>query len=154
MNKINYIKGDATKPIGEGHKIIAHVCNDIGKWGKGFVLAISKKWKKPELEYKELFDTYKIALGSIFEYQVEDDISVVNMIAQNGIQSNINPIPLNYEMLELCLDKLVVIAIKSNSSIHMPKIGCGLAGGEWSKVEKLILNKLCNKNIDVYVYEL
>jgi hypothetical protein len=41
--QIQYIAGDATAPIGDGNKIIAHVCNDIGAWGAGFVLAISKR---------------------------------------------------------------------------------------------------------------
>lgn len=30
MSKINYIKRDATAPIGKGLKVIVHVCNDIG----------------------------------------------------------------------------------------------------------------------------
>jgi hypothetical protein len=34
---INFIVGDATTPIGDGLKIIVHVCNDIGGWGRGFV---------------------------------------------------------------------------------------------------------------------
>jgi O-acetyl-ADP-ribose deacetylase (regulator of RNase III) len=50
MQAINYIKGDATAPISKGEKIICHICNDIGGWGKGFVLAISKRWKEPEEE--------------------------------------------------------------------------------------------------------
>lgn len=41
--EILYIKGDATAPIGSGVKVITHICNDIGGWGKGFVLALSKK---------------------------------------------------------------------------------------------------------------
>ena len=45
---IQYLKGDATAPKTHGKKIIVHVCNDIGKWGKGFVLAISKRWKEPQ----------------------------------------------------------------------------------------------------------
>ena len=48
MKEINYIKGDATNPQISGNKIIVHICNDIGGWGKGFVLAISNKWKEPE----------------------------------------------------------------------------------------------------------
>ena len=30
MKDIIYLKGDATEPIGEGHKVITHVCNDVG----------------------------------------------------------------------------------------------------------------------------
>lgn len=32
---IDYIKGGATAPIGDGTKLLVHICNDIGKWGKG-----------------------------------------------------------------------------------------------------------------------
>lgn len=40
---IHYLKGDATNPVGPGPKIIAHICNDIAAWGKGFVLAVSMR---------------------------------------------------------------------------------------------------------------
>ncbi len=45
MTTIQYLKGDATSPQAKGTKIIAHICNDIGGWGKGFVLAVSKDGK-------------------------------------------------------------------------------------------------------------
>jgi len=50
---IHYLIGDATKPDVAGNKIIAHICNDVGGWGKGFVLAISKSWPEPERKYRE-----------------------------------------------------------------------------------------------------
>ena len=53
--EILYIKGDATAPIGSGVKVITHICNDIGGWGKGFVLALSKKWKMPEEAYRQWY---------------------------------------------------------------------------------------------------
>ncbi len=38
-----------TRPFSvKGAKMIAHVCNDIGGWGKGFVLALSHRWPEPE----------------------------------------------------------------------------------------------------------
>jgi len=40
---INYRHGDATAPKADGPVVIVHVCNDVGKWGKGFVLAVSKR---------------------------------------------------------------------------------------------------------------
>ena len=47
MSGIKYLKGDATCPQAKGMKIICHVCNDAGGWGKGFVLALSKRWDEP-----------------------------------------------------------------------------------------------------------
>jgi hypothetical protein len=42
------VVGDATAPAGSGPRVIVHVCNDVGKWGRGFVLALSRKWAEPE----------------------------------------------------------------------------------------------------------
>jgi O-acetyl-ADP-ribose deacetylase (regulator of RNase III) len=55
MSTIKYIKGDATKPVGDENKIIVHVCNDIGGWGKGVVVAISKRWKGPEESFRKWY---------------------------------------------------------------------------------------------------
>jgi D-glycero-D-manno-heptose 1,7-bisphosphate phosphatase len=44
---IQYIVGDATHPLGDGNKVIAHICNDIGAWGAGFVLAIATNQPGP-----------------------------------------------------------------------------------------------------------
>lgn len=37
----------------------------------------------------------------------------------------------------------------------MPRIGCGLADGDWSIIEKIIKRTFINKaNVNVYVYDL
>ena len=73
MESINYIKGDATNPHGIGDKVIVHICNDIGAWGKGFVLAISKKWKEPEKEYKNWYKSqmdFELGESSIYSSRI------------------------------------------------------------------------------------
>ena len=75
MSGITYLKGDATCPQTKGTKIICHICNDIGGWGKGFVLAISKRWKEPEAEYRKWNAAGKkggFVLGAVQFVQVED----------------------------------------------------------------------------------
>lgn len=42
--------GSATQ-LGDCPKIIVHVYNNAGRWGKGFVVAVSKSWRKPERRY-------------------------------------------------------------------------------------------------------
>ena len=34
MTTIHYLKGDATAPSSGGRRIICHICNDIGGWGR------------------------------------------------------------------------------------------------------------------------
>jgi hypothetical protein len=36
----------------------------------------------------------------------------------------------------------------------MPRIGSGLAGGEWPKIEPIIRETLSNENVEVMVYDL
>lgn len=147
---IQYVVGDATNPI-KKPAIIAHVCNNKGGWGAGFVLAISRKWSEPEKRYREdkLYD-----LGYTELVMVEKNIIVANMVAQHGFRSNINPVPLCYGPLETCL-RNVASFIKHDDlkwSVHMPRIGCGLAGGKWELVEPIIDKALAG--IDVFVYDL
>ncbi|WEK71809.1 MAG: macro domain-containing protein [Candidatus Chryseobacterium colombiense] len=150
-----YLKGDATNPQGEENKIIAHICNDIGGWGKGFVLAISNRWRKPEAEYRKWFQNGEnFKLGEIQIVQVEENIWVCNMIGQHKTIINSKGIPpIRYEAVEQCLNKLSDEALKLNASIHIPRIGCGLAGGKWGEVESIIERTLLQNNIDVYVYD-
>jgi O-acetyl-ADP-ribose deacetylase (regulator of RNase III) len=153
---ITYLKGDATNPQVSGNKAIIHICNNQGGWGRGFVLALSKKWLTPEMRYRFWF-TYnnqesEFELGNIQRIQVEHDIWIFNMIAQKGYKQNNTSIPLQYDALEQCLSKVAIDVRQFNATIHAPRIGCGLAGGEWSKVEEII-NETC-KDIDVFIYDL
>lgn len=154
---ITYVKGDATKPIGDGPKIIAHVCNDEGGWGSGFVLAVDKLSPRPKNFYKNEYAFYANAgyafmpLGVIDVVPVGGDTYVCNMIAQHQTIRN-QPRPLCYKSLEICLTKLAEYAVAEGATIHMPRIGCGLAGGDWSVVESIINRTL--KDVDVTVYDL
>ena len=52
--RLEFRTGDATQPPADPHpQIIAHVCNDLGRWGKGFVVALSRRWPKTEQAYRD-----------------------------------------------------------------------------------------------------
>jgi len=44
--------------------------------------------------------------------------------------------------------------LETEASVHLPRIGCGLAGGEWSKIEPLLEKHICVKDVAVFVYDL
>ena len=166
---IHYRSGDATYPCKKiGTRVIAHICNDVGKWGAGFSGAVSKEWKEPEDLYRRQFKYAKnrFKLGEIQWVFIPmnssgADLAVVNMIAQEGVRSVINPRPIRYESLERCLNKLAEgchgligdsSAIdKRKVTVHMPRIGCGLAGGTWDRVGPLVEEAFWD--LDVYVYD-
>ena len=150
--EIQYIIGDATRPIGRGNKIIAHVCNDIGAWGAGFVLAISKRWPQPKTEYLKEKQLHGLTLGTVGFVQVEENTWVANMIAQRDIRSHDGVPPIRYDALKLCLAAVAIHARELKAIVHMPRIGCGLAGGKWELIEPLIREAL--KDVQVFVYDL
>lgn len=157
MTPITYLTGDATAPAAPGPKIIAHICNDIGGWGKGFVLAVSKRWPQPEDEYRQWYserESNDFELGAVQFVNVGDDFWVANMIGQHKIKrANDGRPPIRYEALESCLTRLAEFAGEQNATVHMPRIGCGLAGGQWKQIEPLIERTCCNADIPVFVYD-
>jgi O-acetyl-ADP-ribose deacetylase (regulator of RNase III) len=163
---ITYLKGDATSPQAKGTKLIVHVCNTLGGWGKGFVLAISKRWGQPEAMYRRWYHqrepiqntepgeivmtSGKFELGQTQLILVAPHLAVINMIAQQGMRTGSNGPPIRYDALEKCLGQVNGYADSFKASIHMPRIGCSLAGGRWSLVEPLIDKTLKDRAVFVY----
>lgn len=172
---IHYLKGDATNPQTKGPKIIAHVCNDAGKWGAGFVLAVSDhypivrdlylRWYAGKLKSIDYHDGVYCSQGRFMLGEVQiilqlgagKTMYVANMIAQHGIKTGSHGSPIRYDALEACLKKVALevkqleVPLRVPVSVHMPRIGCGLAGGRWEEVEPLITNAL--QGVEVYVYD-
>lgn len=173
MKHITYIKGDATEPVGGKAQLLVHVVNDIGLWGAGFTAALSAKWPGVEEEYRKWFymrnsrnwhmpfelgeNQWTIAdyLDTVYGDRPGYGVTVVSMLAQQGVRGRENPRPLRYDALGGCLNKVGKVARSHpDYSVHMPRIGCGLAGGRWAVVEQLIEDALCRQDVPVFVYDL
>ncbi|WP_416971280.1 macro domain-containing protein [Streptomyces sp. 4F14] len=156
MPEITYTRGDATTPSVKGVKVIAHVCNDIGGWGKGFVLALSRRWPEPETAYRAWHRdraNNDFGLGAVQLVQVERYLWVANMIGQRGTRTGSKGVPVRYEAIDAALERLAEPVRELGASVHMPRIGCGLAGGTWPRVEPLIVERLVRRGIAVTVYD-
>ena len=159
MTCISYIDGDATKPHGQDNRLIIHCCNNEGGWGAGFVLALNKKWASPLISYKrwsqqkQQLKQNNFKLGNIQIVPVADGIAVANMIGQHKCvtDSKGNP-PIRYKAIRKCLKKIAKYCKANNVSVHAPKFGADLAGGDWNVIEQIIIDELCKKNIPVTVY--
>ncbi|KAL6056835.1 Appr-1-p processing protein [Balamuthia mandrillaris] len=242
-----YLKGDATVPQAKGNKIVAHIVNTYGGWGKGFVNAISARWgEEPAKLYRQWHRdraTTDFALGAVQFVQVERYVWVANMVAQQGLGREANKkkkrrrkkkkgakkknqgnakeaqkpadsarknqtrrkgrraqqeeseeeeseeeeeeeeqendeedhndgeggpfskttaaasssagkekgVYVKYDALGQCLDKVRAKAVEEEASVHMPRIGTGLGGGDWSIIEPLIKTHL--RGLQVFVYD-
>ncbi len=154
---IAYQIGDATRPIGDHPKIIVHVCNDAGARGKGFVVAVSSRWREPERRYRAWHggeESQPFALGQVQFVRVEDTVWVANLIGQHGIGSHNGLPPVRYEAIREGLRAVAAKAKELGASVHMPRIGFGLAGGKWEEVERIVQQELVAAGVAATVYDL
>lgn len=147
---IRYKVGDATQPCGDGIKLIVHCCNTLGAWGAGFTAALSKRWPQPETYYRAMA---KRDLGAVEIVHVEHETFVANLIGQEGLAGQATLPPIRYEALGKGFESIASWAMKRKASVHMPRIGCGLAGGDWDCVEPLLDEYFVARSISVTVYD-
>lgn len=147
--------------------VIAHVCNDIGMWGAGVSGAIGKKWPIAEIRFHQWYfhrndpeglreyNLPPFSLGNISYATLNSDnrFYACNMLAQRGVRSHKNLVPLNMDALEDCLFKLAQDCRESGLSVAMPKIGAGLGGGDWNEISVLINNVFDSYGVGVTIYD-
>ncbi len=84
--------------------------------------------------------------------EVDESLAVASMICQHGYGPSHKP-RIRYSAMKACLEQLADIASRREASVHMPRIGCGQAGGSWTLVSELIEEALCNRGVPVTVYD-
>ncbi len=158
---IVYVIGDATHPQGQGPRVIVHVCNDLGGWGRGFVLALSRAYPEPERRYRAWHargedDGAPFALGQAQIVPLAPGLWVANVIGQHGTRraGSDGPPPVRYEAIRQGLARVASFARAHDASVHMPRIGTGLAGGEWFEIEAIVRDELTTHSVPVTVYDL
>jgi O-acetyl-ADP-ribose deacetylase (regulator of RNase III) len=162
-NTLNIVKLDQV-----GYSIvIPHVCNNINVFGAGFAEAIASKYPEVKANYHLLGNSFlRNNLGYVQFIEVYNNqkyghkLIVANMIAQNGIKRNNNPRPLNYIALAKAMlgVSLYIKGMQAKNrdyaskwTIHCPKFGSGLAGGNWNFISEMITDAW--KDYSVFVYQ-
>ena len=156
--EIRYVNGDATQPVSENPVVITHIVNNLGKWGAGFVMALSRRYPQPEREYRRWYrgeTGIPWGLGQVQFVEISPRLWVANMIAQHGIRSGQNgQPPIRYAALSSSLAKVADFALSHQAEVHLPRIGTGLAGGKWEHIAPLLEQELLERGIAVTIYDL
>lgn len=182
MANMEELRGDATLANAcGGRRMIVHVVNSFGMWGRGFVMALSYRYGEcPKEEYRKWYtqrnsiiqasseEITRFRLGGVQVLELRKDLYLGNMLAQQGIRGRMPQIssdergcdprqgnfPLRYSALKICLENVVVECKQRGiSSVHMPRIGAGLGGGDWDYIREIIKCIVVEGGgIQVYVY--
>jgi O-acetyl-ADP-ribose deacetylase (regulator of RNase III) len=162
LTEISYVVGDATLPQSAKTTIICHSCNDIGAWGAGFVVPLGQKYPEAREKYLEWSGrapsnigaiTTPFKLGEVQFVKINPQLWIANLIGQKGVGFRNGP-PVKYDALYDGFVKVADFAVSQSAEVVMPRIGCGLGGGDWNVVEKLINQTLIRKGVSVIVCDL
>lgn len=147
-----YKKGDVTTAHED---IIAHGCNARGVMGKGVAKAIRDKWPGAYEAYKAAYDEHGLHLGEVVIYQ-GDTVTVANCITQEFYRGgDDNTQYVDYDAVHKCMGALRRYCEEQDlHTIAMPKIGAGLGGGDWLRIEGIIRYEFEETDIKISVYEL
>ncbi len=153
---IQFLRGDVLKPRGTDHRLIAHVVSDATpNWGgRGVAMSLKNKWPAAQERFREWVGAHhRPKLGEVHFCQVAENIEVASMVCQHGYGASSGP-RLRYAALETALTSVADHAKLVKASVHMPRIGCGQAGGSWMVVRELIESSLVAANAPVTIYDL
>lgn len=171
--ELRYVQGDATRPEAPagaaGPRIIVHVCDDVrgAAWGSGFVAALKRRWATTEQRFlwwsrgeraahDGEADPARFALGEVQLVEVEPGVVVANLVGQHGRKKATDGTPpIRYDAVRAGLATVAAYARRfPGASVHMPRIGCGLAGGRWEDIGPIVQAELCDRGVPVTVYDL
>ena len=131
--------------------ILMHGCNCFCTMGAGIAAQIRKKYP---IVYEKDLQTKKgdeSKLGTIDIIKVNDKNQfIVNAYTQfyyGKYKDNVS-----YNAIHNVFSEIYKFCKDNYYSICIPKIGAGLAGGDWSKIEKIIYDIFDER--DIYVFSL
>jgi O-acetyl-ADP-ribose deacetylase (regulator of RNase III) len=122
-----------------GH-IICHQVNCQGVMGAGLARQIRAKYPKVYAPYRAYCATGN-ALGTVLFVPVSDNNIIANIFGQDKYGRDRQHT--DYAALQTAFRRVAEVARERNLPIAIPyRIGCGLGGGDWATVHKIIMTEL------------
>jgi len=146
---INYVRGNL---FSTDCDIIAHGCNCRGGFGKGIAAHMAKLYPKAREAYLRKYKTEGWQLGDVQFVQNNGKI-IANCATQDRYwKTGAKTVLVECWAVRSCMAKIASYASAKKLSVALPRIGAGLAGGNWDKIKQILEREL--QNIDTVIYEL
>ena len=170
------IKGDLIEISLEGKfDAIVHGCNCFCTMGAGIAVAMKNTFKCNEfdleqskykgkinklgcIDYRKFYVSTMSVIPENYTGMITQELKlpliVINAYTQYYYGKNhldgVN-CPIDYEALTLCMRK--INHTFKGKKIGLPKIGAGLAGGNWNKIKEIIQVELKDCDVTVVIYD-
>jgi hypothetical protein len=157
---IQFVQGDATRPVGPGTKILVNLGLDTGLCeGRGFASSLARRWPDVTRQYENwarglLSGAPPFRPGEVLLVRVDPQVWVAKIVAKavhsTGGRGRVR---VDYGALERGLETLATEALRIGASVHLPRLGCDAAGARWDRIEAMIQRHLASAGIPVVVYD-
>ena len=144
---INYVKGDLFESDAE---VIAHGCNCRNGFGSGVAGIMARKYPKAKHSFHEKYDEDGWKLGDVQFVRVWGKQEYVANCATQGAYLPRGVCHVDYDAVRTCMEKVKEFAKSKSLRVAMPKIGAGLAGGDWDVIEKILEEVFVDYEVTVY----
>jgi O-acetyl-ADP-ribose deacetylase (regulator of RNase III) len=147
---LKYKKGCLITAAQSGEvNVIAHQCNCQNNMGRGIAPLIKRAFPEAWEADKETIKGSKRKLGNLTVAK-SGEVTVFNLYGQ--YRYGVDKQHTDYDALRSSLKLMATHLIRPYDKVGLPLIGCGLAGGDWEVVSKIIEEEL--EGFDVTIYEL
>lgn len=146
---IHYVQGDL---FGTAANIIAHGCNCQGVMGSGVAKIVRDQYPDAYQRYLEKHAQEGWRLGEVQFVSYAPGRWIANCATQDEFLPR-GICHANYDAIRSAMIQLKAFAVKDGLSIAMPKIGAGLAGGDWAVIETILNEVFVDMDVTVYYLE-
>lgn len=141
-----------TMALNGGFDVISHGANCFNVMGAGIAKQIKENFPEAyEADLKTIKGS-KLKLGTLSTAK-HNDLIIINAYTQYYPGRNFD-----YNAIELCFNNIAAYLDNLDNlrifSLGIPKIGCGIAGGDWNIVKDIVKKTLDKSNIEVTVVNL
>ena len=126
--------------------VIAHGCNCMCTMGAGIAVPVRQNWPEAYAADCATEKGDREKLGTCTEAIVEDGrLTVVNAYTQYDYRGR--GVKVSYEAVASCM--AWIKKRHSGKRIGLPKIGAGLAGGDWARIQGIIAQELHGEDVTI-----
>jgi O-acetyl-ADP-ribose deacetylase (regulator of RNase III) len=128
--------------------VIAHGCNCSGGFGSGVAGIVATKYPKARQYY---YDQCEVGwnLGDVQFVEQWDGKVIANCATQQEYLPR-GVCHADYDAIRSAMMTVKAYVKERGLSVAIPKIGCGLAGGNWDTVRDILVNVFNDYDITVY----
>jgi O-acetyl-ADP-ribose deacetylase (regulator of RNase III) len=134
------------------HGVIAHGVNCRGAFGAGLAAQIARRFPEVRRAYLRKHRGEGWHLGEAQYVLTAGGLVVVNMAIQDRYGRG-GP-HVDYHALQRALGHTLGFCQARGAGLALPRIGCGLAGGDWATVKRIIGESVEGWDVEVEVYSL